>query len=437
MPVPDEEWLYHLTRRSVAARIQKDGMKSQFTLTGLRNAHPEGAFATEKKAKQRSRKETELKGYLRTLTTDGHTLETIRNTDLSYVRFNVMLVINNEKDRNNIERQAKLKFDEFCRRLEKFTQQPDLPVLPPKSGPGNLSKIRSGPVVKQRTGIRSDNHQVLLQAAAEMFDRQPNHFLTELARQKVDYYYDSEEQITASHIYFLDPKFAEQGYKDYSKTLNSNDLVVLRVRKADVPDAVQDQSEGKAVMAIGPVRPHLIDIMLRHNGFIEPGYRCNTANWMDIIEWNAPAGGLFSDWSTANRHAIFRLLAQTYGIGIPYTIRGKMADDIIRARRQYKEGFTTAKIAEVMSNLKTMYGLRIDLSELPGIDPSVLPASSQQPAVNLGVGIPDQGVPVVPHAFDPNVPPAHIIPDALPAHGPSLADELMATGQWSPDTGFK
>lgn len=77
------------------------------------------------------------------------------------------------------------------------------------------------------------------------------------------------------------------------------------------------------------------------------------------------------NWNKANRRDIFQILSRTYvtksGVGIPYTVREKMVDDVVKARAASEKGLSNGEVTELMFDLKKKYGLNIDPTDLPGV----------------------------------------------------------------------
>lgn len=123
--------------------------------------------------------------------------------------------------------------------------------------------------------------------AEHLLRNNKNHFLARLAVQYTSFAYDIEEKITSSHIYFLQPRYAKEGYLDYSKHLNSSDVVMLRVNKDHLVGLIQDDSDHRTVTTPNRVGPDVSEVMEQHNQFVDLDYRCDEQNWKSISESTA------------------------------------------------------------------------------------------------------------------------------------------------------
>ncbi|HEY0601539.1 MAG TPA: hypothetical protein VGD58_01450 [Herpetosiphonaceae bacterium] len=250
----DADWLYHLTRKNVALIIQKGGMTSALTRIGLPVANPRGAFVNNRKAKEEGEFQQKLKGYLTEMLRYGASKEQILQTKGVYVPFNLIIQGSNDYDVPRVDNIEKLYLDRYKGLLLIH---------------GNKEvKLKKDPTLEEMS-------QMML-----VVDK--NHFLSRLAVQYVAHRNNIEEAITASHVYFLKPDSAVDGYKDYKKHLNSNDIVVLRVHRDNLPGLVDDDSDFRAKMTDRTVPPNVIEVMVNHDNFADEDYRSNAQNWQPL-----------------------------------------------------------------------------------------------------------------------------------------------------------
>lgn len=254
----DENWLYHLTAKSIALKVKSVGMTSALTRIGIPVANPQGAFAQNRQKMESAKFEQKLTGYLSDVLSRGCTKEKIKEVRGQYVPFSFVPRGSNEADFPRltlIENQ----------RLECYVRS--IPSL-------------GKPERKKKAQFRRD--LAVKQLAQFMLRSDKNHFLARLAVQCVAFGYKIEESITASHLYFLKPRYAVEGYNDYKKHLNAADMVMLRVHKNNVPGLVDDDSDHRAAMTKQTVGPGKIEVMKKLDHFTDLAYRCDAKNWQPL-----------------------------------------------------------------------------------------------------------------------------------------------------------
>src|ERR1051325_11560301 len=69
----DNDWLYHLTRKHIAALIKQAGMMSWSTRIGRTVANPRGAFVGNRKEKEWDKQVQKIKGYITEILASGGT----------------------------------------------------------------------------------------------------------------------------------------------------------------------------------------------------------------------------------------------------------------------------------------------------------------------------------------------------------------------------
>lgn len=255
----DAKWVYHLTRKEIALIIQRGGMTTSLSRIGMPIPHPRGAFVQDRRKREGGECYERLKMYLATYLAHGCTLDDIEQADKQYVPFNLVIQGSNDADIPKLD-QIEEKY------LERFKEA--LPKLQ-KYDANKFFQFGKNFLVEGR--------------ASTMLIRNRNHYLTRLAVQYVSFRFKIEETITASHVYFLKPgKDAVSGYRDYKSHLGDATIVVLRVHKDNLPDLVQDDSEGRAMMTSRLVLPTVIEVMEHHDNFPDEDYRCNVQNWQPL-----------------------------------------------------------------------------------------------------------------------------------------------------------
>ncbi|HEY0738529.1 MAG TPA: hypothetical protein VGD69_26665 [Herpetosiphonaceae bacterium] len=254
----DADWLYHLTRKEVALIIKRGGMTTALSRIGMPVPHPKGAYVQNRKKKEETEFQQQLRGYLVDLMAHGYTREQILAVRDNYLPFHVVLRGSNEHDVWRVDAKEKEYLAQFRESL-----------------PGQAKYDRA----KFNQAKKDINVEML---ANTMLIRNKNHFLARLAVQYVTYRNNIEEIITASHIYFLKPKDVHIPYNDYKKHLGDTTVVVLRVHKDNLPGLVQDDSEARAMMTKIPVLPNVIQVMENHEKFIDENYRSDARNWQPL-----------------------------------------------------------------------------------------------------------------------------------------------------------
>lgn len=257
--MPDRDWVYHLTRREIALIIKRGGMTTSLSRIGMPVPHPRGAFVQDRQKREGTECQEKLRDLLAHVLACGVAKETIEQKPGQYFPFTMFVQGSNEIDIPGLEGVESLYLERYKKLL-------------PNVKPFNENKyFEYGTSVPVRS------------MANTMLIRDKNHYLTRLAVQLVSYRFKIEETITASHIYFLKPgDDAKSGYRDYRQHLGDANIVVLRVLKADIPDLIQDDSEGRAMMTARPVHPDLIQVMVNHDDFPKEDYRTDDKNWQPI-----------------------------------------------------------------------------------------------------------------------------------------------------------
>ncbi|HEX6291890.1 MAG TPA: hypothetical protein VFZ66_22080 [Herpetosiphonaceae bacterium] len=254
----DADWFYHLTRKQVALIIKQGGMTSAVHRIGRAVPHPFGAFVQNRKKKEASEYQQKLKGYLIDLMARGCSEGTLRRTRGVYVPFTLVLRGSNEDDVPRVDQLEAQYLNQYKRLLPNLGQF-DRPTF---------NKLKKDVLVDELVN--------------DLLVRDKNHFLARLAVQYVTYRNNIEEMITASHVYFLRPGCAVDGYNDYKKHLDSNQIVVLRVHKDNLPGLVDDDSDYRAVMTERIVPANVIEVMQNHDNFTNEDYRSNAQNWQPL-----------------------------------------------------------------------------------------------------------------------------------------------------------
>ncbi|QRK05068.1 hypothetical protein JQX13_33345 [Archangium violaceum] len=264
----DSAWLYHLTTRKVALLIKDHGMTSELMRSGRAVAHPQGAFAKDRREREPKSTNNKLKAYLCDILSRGVSMDQIREEKGQYQPFVFEPQGSNEVDNPKLDGLEKGKFLSYVR------------LLLPNEGQVNRARR-----------LRLGRDPEVEKAAKDMLLKDKSHFLVRLAIQYVACRFDIEETITASHIYFQKPEYAAYCYDDYKKKLGDVPMVVLRVRKADVSLLVADDSDFRAMMTRHRVGAELIQLMEAHEttkeqpGFKDLNYRCNASNWIPLLSW--------------------------------------------------------------------------------------------------------------------------------------------------------
>jgi hypothetical protein len=257
----DANWLYHVTTKQIAKKIKTDGMTSALTRIGTAVANPKGSFAQNREKMERQKFEQRLKGYLIDILSRGCKEDIIKGVKGQFVQLNFVPQGNLAVDTQKLDNMDKQELEKYIKLLPKLGK-PD--------------------PVKRRQFSKDSNVEQLAQS---MLQADKNHFLSRLAVQYWAYRYKIEETITASHVYFLKPKYAEDGYGDYQKHLGGAEIVVLRVQRKDLKNLVDDDSDFRAEMTKETVEPGLIEVMVNHQNFKNMNYRCDAKNWQALTSW--------------------------------------------------------------------------------------------------------------------------------------------------------
>lgn len=257
----DADWRYHLTSRAVAQKIKSVGMSSNLSRIGMPVAAPKGAFNQDRQKKEADKQKAKLVEYLGALLARGAAADAISNSVKPFAPLAFTPVGNNGVDTPKLTQLEKQALQTFAQSLQGL-------------GPDNWRKAGEF----RRKKETQDLADTLLRS-------KKNHFLARLAVQVVSFTYKIEETISSSHIYFFLPQYAEDCYRDYTKHLNTNDLVMLRVHKNDINGLVQDDSEFRAVMTKNNVAPSKIQVLTQLNQFTNTVSRSNNANWVAIANW--------------------------------------------------------------------------------------------------------------------------------------------------------
>lgn len=259
----DAAWYYHLTNKWVAQKIKVGGMTSAVDRIQMAVANPNGAFVQDRKKKEAGRQKEQLVKYLADYLSRGCAETDITGAVGVYDPFRMELQGSNAED---IPALSEIEL-EYLTVYEQL-----LPTLSNR----NLQAAR---FQRKKKSVQD--------LAEHMLRNSKSHFLVRLAVQYISFAYSIEEKITSSHIYFLQPRFAEDGYSDYSKHLNSADVVMLRVNKDNLVGLIQDDSDFRAVMTPNRVAPDVIEVMEQHTQFGNVDYRCDEQNWKPISELTA------------------------------------------------------------------------------------------------------------------------------------------------------
>lgn len=252
----DDQWLYHVTSKTVAKIIQEKGLKSALLRLGRAVASPTGSFARDRQVKEPKAAESRLASYIADVMSRGSDEQAIRQAKGVYVPFAFTTTGSN---------------DDFLRLtpLENSALQTynvALRNVPRDNGKARAAKARAAVLAKELMGDKL-------------------HSLTRLAVQVTSWTFNIEETITASHVYFLTPGYAVVGYNDYTKGMHADSIVVLRVRRDNVTNLVQDEADFRALRTRDAVGADKFMLMAPTSRFIELDYRCNAGNWVALADW--------------------------------------------------------------------------------------------------------------------------------------------------------
>ncbi len=257
----DAKWLYHLTITNIAEKIKHYGMTSAKTRIGRAVANPQGSFAQNRKKMEQEKSKTRLVNYLAEFLARGCPIEKLKLTSGKYTPFAFTTTGKNQDfiELSRIETEA----------LKQYALK--FPKIKEKAAWRDIKKFKGKEEVKEMA-------EFLLRS-------NKNHSLARLAVQYTAFSYKIEETITASHLYFLMPKYAKDGYTDYIKHLRSSEIVILRVKKVKVMGLKQDDSDFRALMTEITVPPDLLEIMEDHTDFHDEDYRSDAKNWKKLTDW--------------------------------------------------------------------------------------------------------------------------------------------------------
>lgn len=254
----EADWRYHLTSKTIAQKIKTAGMKSTLTRISAPVAAPTVAFNQDRLSNEATKQKAKLGEYLANFLARGASLETLTGSKKPFTPLAFTPVGDNGLDTPKLTQMEKQALTTFAQALMGLGRE-------------DWRKAREWRAKPQVT-----------QAADQLLRSNKNHYLARLAVQVVAFTYKIEETITASHIYFFLPQYAEVCFRDYSKHLNSRDLVMLRVHKTKIPGLIQDDSEFRAKMTKSTVLPDAIEVMSNVSQFENKITRTNDANWVAI-----------------------------------------------------------------------------------------------------------------------------------------------------------
>lgn len=262
------DYYYHLTSKSVGLLIKKNGMQSLLTRTGSNIAAPDGSFYQERKQKEAERRTSQLATYIFKLISQGYTEEQIIHTKgESYLPMQLVLIGSNKADIPKLEENEKQKLESYYA------------CLPAPSVDGK-SKVKT-PMQRETIAQKKAKKDKLYVTARSILNGDSSHFLGKLATDYISNRYRIEELITTSHIYFIKPEYLDIAYRDYTKRI-PGEQVMLRVKKTNMTDVVNDDSEFRAVMTKSPVAPNYFDVMTDLSKIIGVQNQSNPSNWMPL-----------------------------------------------------------------------------------------------------------------------------------------------------------
>ena len=259
---PKNEWLYHLTRKSIALKIEEKGMTPAKTRIGRPVAPHTGAFAQNRRKVEHQKQKDRLAGYISQVTARGGSMENIKKTQGHYDRFEFTPDGNNDTD------QPRLTSLEESRLKEYYNQV----GATKKNDSYKFRQSQKDPAVKE--------------LAESLLSSNKNHFLARLAVQYESFRFKIEETITSNHIYFFTDRDATSLYKTYKDHLNTNDIVVLRVLKKDVRGLEKDRSDPRpgTMMTTETVSPDRLEVMVNHTQFPSDSARHEPSNWEPLSQ---------------------------------------------------------------------------------------------------------------------------------------------------------
>lgn len=289
---PDAEWMYHTTSKAIAKKIKTQGLKSALLRIGRAAAAPTGAFAKDRQKHEQKECLNRAIEIIRALSGAPHklTLEEIGDSEVPYDPFDFKCS-GSVDDNGKLEKLKKQMIVAYAKDLLKVRQAAKKDKQGPANKPTPVNKDTTARLAEVLLGIEQVQYnsakwaQVVTKFEEGSANR--NHYVVRFAVQLMAYKYLIEEEITSSHIYFLKPECAEDGYKDYTKNVPKADRVVLRVRKDVIPpkELLPDESEGRALMTRVAVKPEDIEIIDEAEQFISDDYRCDAVNWDSIKAW--------------------------------------------------------------------------------------------------------------------------------------------------------
>lgn len=278
VPALPQEWVYHTTNIEIANSIKRDGLIPTFLRTNNDTAHPKGAFIRNREKRLATPMETvksthpifyKVKEGLAYLISLGDLIGLHNISNIAAVPMPINFAPNGgSTDAENLGTACNAALQGLAIQLGYVAAPADI-----SKAPNYFKNWRDGLVI----------------AKALQIAKMPGHFLTIWAREYVKHYYRIEEMKTARHVYFIKHKYAEDCYREYTAGVSKATIVVLRVRKASIPNLIDDQSEFKAECTPDPVLPNIIEIFvpLNQDTFTHQVERENTANWIAIGHWGA------------------------------------------------------------------------------------------------------------------------------------------------------
>jgi|GEM_PF-4573199 len=263
-------WLYHITATKLLPTLKTNGLKSAYTRTGSLEASPDGSFVKDREANMPGKIDKKVHEFVAKLLVAGYNREAIKNTLGQYQPF-VIALTSSIDDNIKVSDQEKEKLEQYVALLTKAESDP---------------VIKNMNQAKQKINVSSVAKNLEVQAVSTGIALQSTHYLSQLARQYVEYTYKVEEYITAKHIYFFMEKYADVCFRDYTKHLR-NPSSVLRIKETDVPGVVQDMSEFRGKMTPENVPPGVIQVLNGGVDFLSSPQRSQDANWKSLSSWTA------------------------------------------------------------------------------------------------------------------------------------------------------
>ena len=261
-------WLYHITATKLLPTLKTTGLKSAYSRTGNLEASPDGAFVKDREANMPNKIERKVNEFVATLLASGFNRQAIKDTPGQYQPF-IIATTSSIDDNEKLDEQQKAKLQHYASLLTKG--ESDTVVK-------NMTKA------KQRISALTISRNTEIQSVSAGIALQSTHYLSQLARQYVEYRYRIEEFITAKHIYFFMDKHAEDCFRDYTKHLR-NPCSILRIRETSVPGVAQDESEYRGKMTTEDVPSSVIQVFDGDADFLKSQDRTADANWSALTSW--------------------------------------------------------------------------------------------------------------------------------------------------------